>query len=108
MHDSFNPDCRRGLRRADWAGNPHVHVAELDFVGGVVNPAPRTRGQCWGGLALGYLKPEMRTGHFEVTARAEMTFQAALTAIEHKSPFSHPKTALIRVWRVLTGQPIMK
>ncbi|MEX0777518.1 MAG: CmcI family methyltransferase [Phycisphaeraceae bacterium] len=106
MHDSFNPDCRRGLCQADWAGNPFVHMVELDFVSGVVNPAPATRGQLWGGLALGFLKPERRQGELEVTGRAELTFQVALTATLHKSPLSHPKTAARRLWRVATGAPI--
>jgi hypothetical protein len=80
MHDSFNPECRRGLREAKWSSNPHVHVVELDFVPGIVNPAPAFRGQLWGGLALGVLLPEERTGRFEITARSEQTLKAALKA----------------------------
>jgi len=76
MHDSFNPECRRGLRSSDWAANPHLHAVELDFVPGVVNPAPKFKGQLWGGLALAWLLPEPRRGHFEVTASGEMTFQS--------------------------------
>ena len=43
MHDSFNPICRDGLRRAAWADCPYVHAVELDFVSGVVNPRPHLR-----------------------------------------------------------------
>jgi Cephalosporin hydroxylase len=77
MHDSFNPACRRGLRAADWAGCPYVHAVELDFVPGIVTPSPADRGQLWGGLALGILKPEPRQGRFELTGRSELTHQLA-------------------------------
>ena len=52
MHDSFNPQCRLGLKQADWLANPHVHAVELDFIAGAVNSAPNFRNQLWGGLAL--------------------------------------------------------
>ena len=30
LHDSFNPECREGMRTANWAANPQVHAVELD------------------------------------------------------------------------------
>ena len=57
MHDSFNPICRDGLRRAAWADCPYVHAVELDFVAGTVNSAPTFAGELWGGLALGISCP---------------------------------------------------
>ena len=75
MHDSFSPDCRRGLFRAQWERNPHVRVVEIDFVTGTVNPSPEFRGQLWGGLALAILLPEPRATRFEVSARAQMTYE---------------------------------
>ena len=73
MHDSFNPGCRLGLRQAKWAANPFVHVVELDFVAGTVNPTPAFRDQLWGGLAMAILLPYERRRRFEITARAELT-----------------------------------
>jgi hypothetical protein len=75
MHDSFNPECRRGLLMAQWARNPHVRAVEIDFVTGTVNPSPAFRGQLWGGLALAILLPEPRATRFEVTARAQITYK---------------------------------
>jgi hypothetical protein len=80
MHDSFNPACRAGLRLAQWGSNPHVHAVELDFVAGIVNPAPVFRGQLWGGLALAVLLPKERTGRFEITARSEQTLKTVMKA----------------------------
>jgi Methyltransferase domain len=35
FHDSFNPDCRRGILAADWSKCDYVHYVEVDFVPGV-------------------------------------------------------------------------
>ena len=78
MHDSFNPDCRQGLKEAKWADCPYVHVVELDFVPGTVNPSPTFRDQLWGGLALGILLPERRQGRFEVVGKANRTYERVL------------------------------
>lgn len=85
MHDSFNPECRAGLRAAAWLECPHLQWVELDFVGGIINPSPSFRGQMWGGLALGLLLPEPARGRVEVSSRAELTFQAALAATQKKT-----------------------
>ena len=69
-HDSSNPVCREGLRRAKWEANPCVQ-AELDFVPGTV-----FRGELWGGLASGILLPHERSGRFEITARSELTLRS--------------------------------
>ncbi len=68
MHDSGNPECRRGIADADWAGNPHVHVVELDFVPGTLNAAEDFRDQIWGGLAFALLLPEKRTHDLKINA----------------------------------------
>jgi hypothetical protein len=102
MHDSFNPACRKALRLADWAGSPYVHAVELDFVMGTVNPAPAYWGQLWGGLCLAYLQPQPRQGHFEVTARGELTFQAALAATRPSALRSGMQAAVRSVRRRLS------
>ncbi|MBV8901658.1 MAG: class I SAM-dependent methyltransferase [Verrucomicrobia bacterium] len=75
MHDSYNPECRKGITSANWAGNPYVHSVELDFISGCLNPARAWRGELWGGLGLAVLLPEKRSGRFEVTGRGNLTVQ---------------------------------
>ncbi len=75
MHDSFNPECRKGLLDAKWARNLCVRVVELDFVSGTVNPTPNCRGELWGGLALAILLPGKRESRFEVTKRSQLTIE---------------------------------
>lgn len=65
MHDSFNPDCRAGMRLAAWAECPYVHYVELDFVPGVFlheaqgHAAARSM---WAGFACAVLEAEPREG----------------------------------------------
>ena len=81
IHDSFNPGVRRGLRTANWAGNPYVHRVELDFVAGGVATDPRVRHQLWGGgLAIAILSPEPRGGNLEISARSQLSRNAAARA----------------------------
>lgn len=64
MHDSGNPDTRRGILGADWAKNPHLHFMECDFVPGQIieHAVTAERGEIWGGLGLAYLDPTPRVG----------------------------------------------
>jgi len=99
MHDSFNPECRKGLRLAKWLDSPYVHVVELDFVPGTVNPSPKFRGQLWGGLSLAVLLPHKREGKLEVTGGAELAFQLVQNADAKSSFFSRLKRLPRRLMR---------
>jgi glycosyltransferase involved in cell wall biosynthesis len=76
FHDSFNPDCRRGMLTAPWARSPYVWWVDIDFVPGrlVENGSPFD-GELWGGLAMAYLAPAPRAGGVTVRASAETMFQ---------------------------------
>jgi hypothetical protein len=97
MHDSFNPECRAGLRRANWAANRYVHLVELDFVCGMVNCAPTFEGQLWGGLALGLLTPDQRSQGLEVTARAELSFRELMDARKRRAGATGIRRMLTRL-----------
>ncbi len=59
FHDSFNPECRRGIKAANFHKCEYVHYVELDFINGVFNPNKLYR-EMWGGLALVILLPKKR------------------------------------------------
>ena len=83
LHDSSNPECRRGMAEARWAGNPHVHMVDLDFVTGTLSEDPNFPGQIWGGFAIALLLPEPRPGGLEISASARKNFQALYRASGH-------------------------
>jgi hypothetical protein len=78
MHDSGNPECRRGINGADWASCPYVHYVELDFVTGQIieHEIRDGRSEVWGGLALAYINPQPRAGTLAVSAASATTIAA--------------------------------
>jgi hypothetical protein len=87
MHDSFNPECRKGMREANWAASPYVHLVELDFVLGrfVTEEEPDSHGQMWCGFALAVLLPERRQGELAVHENEALAFDTALRRSNHRS-----------------------
>lgn len=65
FHDSFNPICRKGIRKANYSSSPYVHYVEVDFISGIFNPGNLFR-QMWGGLALVVMKSQKRVGNIEL------------------------------------------
>lgn len=64
-HDSFNPECRKGIHSAAWQNCPYVHYVEIDYVpGGYVNIPYKGKMQhrtMWGGFALAILEGKKRS-----------------------------------------------
>lgn len=75
FHDSFNPICRKGIKKANYSYSPFVHYVEVDFISGIFNPANLYR-QMWGGLALVVLKPEKRKEAIEISECQKKIFNA--------------------------------
>lgn len=60
MHDSFNPDCRKGMLEVDYESYPCVELVDIDFVQGIYSPNERTKGEMWGGFGIIYLNREAK------------------------------------------------
>jgi hypothetical protein len=78
LHDSGNPECRRGISSASWADCPYVHHVELDLVPGqIIEHAIRDdRSEVWGGLAIAFLSPTPRDGALQLTAGSATSISA--------------------------------
>jgi cephalosporin hydroxylase len=87
MHDSFNPDVRRGIRTARWSENPYVHAVELDFITtGAMHFEKELYRQMWGGFALAVLKRERRSAPLEISAKKDHLFRKAYWRSSHTTP----------------------
>ena len=76
LHDSFNPECRRGMLNAGWEKSPYCHWVDIDFVPGrIVEHHGPSRGELWGGLAAAYFLPVIRSGDLHIARTAEQMFQ---------------------------------
>lgn len=81
FHDSFNPECRKGIVEASWQNCPYVHFVDIDYVPGTyVNDMQNGKLQkrtMWGGLSLALLQPQKRTQPLEIKQSAKELFQQA-------------------------------
>lgn len=61
FHDSFNPECRKGILNASWQNCPYVQSVDVDYVPGtLVDDTYRgkiQRNTMWGGFCLAILEP---------------------------------------------------
>jgi glycosyltransferase involved in cell wall biosynthesis len=77
LHDSFNPECRRGMLAANWESSPYCHWVDLDFIPGrIIEHGGGGNGELWGGLATAYFDPAQRSGPLTVQTSADNMFQA--------------------------------
>jgi hypothetical protein len=89
LHDSFNPNCRRGMRTANWTASPFVQHVELDFIPGVYHyeaydtAEPRTM---WGGFACALFSPERRTGPLVIRESQLHLHEAIKSGSSHADP----------------------
>jgi predicted O-methyltransferase YrrM len=76
MHDSVNPECRRGMLEAPWRESPYVQWVDLDFVPGrMVEDGGHFQGELWGGLGLAYLAPTRRRDSLDIQRSADGMFE---------------------------------
>jgi hypothetical protein len=62
MHDSFNPQVRKGISGIDYTKYPHVKYAELDYIGGSTVNIKNTYMELWGGFAVILIDPTHTVG----------------------------------------------
>jgi predicted O-methyltransferase YrrM len=74
LHDSFNPNCRKGIKAYNYNSNNYVHAVELDYVTGLFNHDGLYR-EMWGGFAAIFMKPEKRTKSLTVKAYQEKLYK---------------------------------
>jgi len=79
IHDSFHPKCRKGILRANWDSNPHVHVVEVDFTAGTIFPKDVSgyHRHMYNGFALAVLLPETREGDVFIHQNESLIFKIA-------------------------------
>jgi Methyltransferase domain len=107
MHDSFNPDCREGIKTASWSTSPHVQWVELDFIPGIYHyeaydtAAAKTM---WGGFACAVLDSTPRQEKLMIQESQRGLFEAVFANSSHAlSPRQPPlaKRVLNRLRRFL-------
>ncbi|MGV8108412.1 glycosyltransferase [Methanospirillum sp.] len=76
MHDSFNPECRKGMLEVNWEKSPYVQWVDLDFIPGrIVETEGPSHGEMWGGLGLVYMSPQIRESNVQVNISANQMYK---------------------------------
>ena len=79
LHDSFNPDCRKGIQTADWNKSPYVHFVDTDYIPGtyiddIYNNHVQKKSM-WGGFAMAILERHPRKGELIIRQTVERLFR---------------------------------
>ena len=74
LHDSFNPECRKGMLLYNYNANSYVNYVELDYVTGAFNHDGLYR-EMWGGFACITLSSEKRLTPLEISAYQEKLYK---------------------------------
>jgi hypothetical protein len=76
MHDSSNPEVRKGIQESNWESSPHLFALNIDYVPGQLYSREDIKNQVWGGLGLALMLPEKRSGSIELQSHFAYSLQA--------------------------------
>jgi hypothetical protein len=76
MHDSSNPEVRKGIQESNWESSPHLFALNIDYVPGQLYSREDIKNQVWGGLGLALMLPEERSGNIELQSHFAYSLQA--------------------------------
>ncbi len=88
-HDSWNPDCRKGMLNADWESSPFVQFVEIDLLpGNIVERDFDTsrKGEMWGGFAIALLSPIERNAELVIAQSRKVAFETLLSISNYPKP----------------------
>ncbi|MEO8414414.1 MAG: class I SAM-dependent methyltransferase [Ginsengibacter sp.] len=83
MHDSFNPNCRKGMLSANYTNNKHIHFADIDFLQGTYSVSESVNGEMWGGFGIIVLHPERNEQVPEIRQSLKYSFERTLRLSRH-------------------------
>ena len=99
LHDSFNPNCRKGMKMVDYNANKNVHYVELDFISGVFAPDNLKR-EMWGGIAHIILLAEERNTQLQIHESQKklynITYKRSVHFMKDTFSFLKPLVSLFR------------
>lgn len=82
LHDSFNPQCRKGIKSIDYSKFPMVEYVELDYVTGSFWHNNTYR-EMWGGFAMIKLNPLKKESSVIINESQKHLFNVAHLASVH-------------------------
>jgi len=75
LHDSFNPQCRSGMKSINYKKYNFIEHIDLDYIHGCFSPNTNHR-EMWGGFAIIKINPKIKKPNFKITQSQKMLFDA--------------------------------
>ena len=75
LHDSFNPQCRLGMKSVHYEKYSFIEHIDLDYIHGCFSPNTNYR-EMWGGFAIIKINPKIKKPNFKITQSQKMLFDA--------------------------------
>jgi len=87
LHDSFNPQCRAGIKSVNYSNYPNVSYVELDYITGSFWHNKSYR-EMWGGFAMIVIDPNKKEEALHLSSQEHLFRRAYLSSIHLiKDPF---------------------
>ena len=75
LHDSFNPQCRLGMKSIDYKKYNFIEHIDLDYIHGCFSPNKNYR-EMWGGFAIIKINPKIKESNSKINQSQEMLFNS--------------------------------
>lgn len=101
LHDSFNPQCRLGMKSVPYKKYRFIEHIDLDYIHGCFSPNTNYR-EMWGGFAIIKINPKIKKSNYKIHQSQEMLFNATYLKSVHilkdKLLFLKPLKKLLNLW----------
>jgi hypothetical protein len=82
LHDSFNPQCREGIKSIDYSKYKFIEHIEIDYITGCFSPNKDFR-EMWGGFCLIKINPSYKVVNTKVNESQKPLFNRAYKGSKH-------------------------
>ena len=100
LHDSFNPQCRLGMKSVNYEKYKFIEHIDLDYIHGSFSPNKNYR-EMWGGFAIIKINPKIKKSNFKINQSQKMLFNAtywkSIHLVKDKLLFLKPLKKLLNL-----------
>lgn len=102
LHDSFNPQCRSGMKSIDYKNYNSIEHIDLDYIHGCYSPNKNHK-EMWGGFAIIKINPKIKESNSRINQSQEMLFNSiyrnSIHVIKDKLLFLKPLKKLLSLYK---------
>ena len=100
LHDSFNPQCRLGMKSVEYKKYNFIEHIDLDYIHGCFSPNKNYK-EMWGGFAIISINPKIKKSSSKINQSQEMLYNTiyrnSIHVIKDKLLFLKPLKKLFNL-----------